>query len=306
VSTAGQLQIVFCGTGWLPIVEKIRARLPPGAAIRLRDPGRPVAEEVRDAEVIVPSNATVDAAVIAAARKLRLIQQSAAGYEMIDLAAARARGVPVCNAPGANAEAMAQAALYLMLALTRRVKGAAQSFARGLIGVPLGVELGGKVLGIVGLGRSGGALARAAAALGMEIVAVRSGSTPADFDALLRRADFVSLHCPLTDATRDLFDDAAFARMKPGTILINCARAAVVSRDAIERALASGRLGGAGLVTHWQEPWEPADPLYARDDVVALPHIAGSTEESFDRLADIVAGNVARLLRGEEPLHRVA
>lgn len=300
------MRLVFCGTGWLPIVDFIRARLPPGASLRVRDPTRPLPEELRDAEVIVPSNAVIDAAAIAAPRDLRLVQQSAAGYDLIDLAAARARGVPVCNAPGANADAVAELALLLVLALARRIRPAGRTFAEGRIGVPLGRELRGRVLGIVGLGRSGSALARRAEALGMEVVAVRSSSTRAELDALLARADVVSLHCPLSAATRGLLDDAAFARMKPGALLVNCARAAIVDRGALERALAAGRLGGVALDVHWSEPWDPADPLYAREEVLALPHLGSSTEEAFAALADIVADNVARIMRGEAPLHRVA
>jgi len=159
---------------------------------------------------------------------------------------------------------------------------------------------------VIGVGQSGGRLAAAARGLGMEVLSVRSTSGPAELATLLARADFVSVHCPLTPATRGLFDDAAFARMKPGAFLVNCARGAIVERTALERALASGRLGGFGADTYWEEPWDAADPLWARDDVVALPHIAGSSAEAFARNADIVAENVRRAMRGEELLHRVA
>jgi phosphoglycerate dehydrogenase-like enzyme len=193
-----------------------------------------------------------------------------------------------------------------MLSLARKLPEAERAFARASIGVPVGIELGGKVLGLVGRGQSGSALARIAAALGMEVVSVGSSSQPGALYDLLSRADVVSIHCPLTPKTRGLFDDQAFARMKPGAYLINCARGGIVDRGALERALESGRLGGVGLDVHWNEPWDPGDPLYAREDVVALPHIAGSTEEAFGRLADLVAGNIARVARGEPPLHRIA
>lgn len=299
------MQLVFCGTGWLSIVDAIRARLPSGATIRVRDMARALVDDVREANVLVPSNARLDAAVIATPPDLRLVQQSAVGYELIDLPAARRRGVPVCNAPGTNADSVAQAALLLILALARRLPVARRMLAEARIGVPLGVELSDKTLGIVGLGRSGSRLAGAARALGMSVVSVRSTSTPAEIESLLRVSDFVSIHCPLTPATRGLFDDAAFARMKPGARLVNCARAAIVDRAALQRALETGRLAGAGLDVHWDEPWDPRDPLFARDDVVALPHVAGSTEESFARIADVVAENVRRLMAGEPLLNRV-
>jgi phosphoglycerate dehydrogenase-like enzyme len=300
------VRVVFCGTGWFPIVEHIRRRLPAHATIEIRDFSRPLADAVSEADVVIPSNARLDDAAFRSAARLKLVQQTAVGVDGIDLDAARARGIPVCNSPAANAEAVAEAALLLMLALARRWPLARRSFEHGEIGVPLGRELAGKVLGVVGLGRSGARLAHAARALGMEVVSVRSGSGGDAFFHLLARADVVSIHCPLTPATRSLFDDAAFARMKPGALLVNTARGPIVDRGAVERALGSGHLGGVGLDVHWEEPWDPADPLYARDDVVALPHLAGSTEEAFARLAGLVAENLRRLEAGEELLHRIA
>jgi phosphoglycerate dehydrogenase-like enzyme len=296
--------VTFCGTGWLPIVDAIRERLPPGASIRVRDHGRPLATELVDTNVILPSNARIDAAAIAAPRDLRLIQQPAVGYEGIDLDAARGREVPVCNAPAANSAPMAETALFLLIAVAKRLPEAQRAFAARQIGVPVGTQLDGKTLGIIGLGRSGSRLATAATALGMNVHSVTSASGKAAFLALLGQADFVSIHCPLSPATRGLFDDEAFAAMKPGAFLVNCARGAIIDRAALERALP--RLGGVGIDTFWAEPWDPTDPLYTRDNVVTLPHLGGSTRESFARIADVVAGNIARVMRGEEPLFRVA
>ncbi|MDI3284202.1 2-hydroxyacid dehydrogenase [Polyangium sp. 15x6] len=300
------MHIVFCGTGWFPIVDAIRARLPLGVTLRSWDPGLPLAGQVEDADVLLPSNARLDADVIAAPRNLRLIQQPAVGTEGIDLAAARARGVPVCNAPGTNGQSVAEAALFLILALARRFPRASRAFAERSIGAPLGIELAGRTLGILGLGRSGAALARIAEALGMRILAARSTTSPEDVLDLAARADVISIHCPLTPKTRGLVGEAFLSRVKPGALLVNVARGPIVDRDALLHALETGRLGGAGLDVFWEEPWDPVDPLYRRDDVVVLPHVAGSTEEAFARIADIVAGNVHRLLRGEPLLHRIA
>jgi phosphoglycerate dehydrogenase-like enzyme len=115
----------------------------------------------------------------------------------------------------------------------------------------------------------------------------------------------VSLHGPLTDETRGLVDGAALAAMKPGAFLLNLARGAIIDRAALDAALARGHLGGVGLDVFWEEPWDPADPLFADPRVVVLPHVAGSTEESFGRIADIVVENVARIGRGEPLLHRL-
>jgi phosphoglycerate dehydrogenase-like enzyme len=289
------------------MVDCIRERLPADIAIRARDLSKPLADEVREADVLLPSNALIDAGVIAAAPRLALIQQPAVGIEAIDVEAARARQIPVCNAPGSNERSVAEAALLLMLALARRMPEAQRAFNEARIGEPIGVELGDKTLGIVGGGgRSGSRLAAAAAGLGMRVLSVGRASSREEILKLAEASDFVSLHCPLTPATRGLIDAEFLGRIKPGAMLINCARGAVVDQGALFDALASGRLGGAGLDVYWEEPWNPSDPLFQRDDVITLPHVAGSTRESFGRIADIVAGNIGRLRRGEPLLNRIA
>ena len=297
---------MFCGSGWRSFVDVLAARLPAGAEMSMWDRATPLEQAVAGVHVLLPSNAPIDASVVAAAKELRLIQQPAAGTDNIDLEAARARGVPVCSAPGASAHAVAEMALFLMLALSRRLPGAAAAFAAARIGEPIGRELRGRRLGIVGLGRSGTELARLAEALGMTVAAVTSRRTEAEWAELLHTADIVSLHCPLGPATRHLIDDRALDQMKPGALLVNCARGPIIDRAALERALDRGHLGGAGLDVFWDEPWDPADPLYRRPDVVATPHIGGSTEECLGRVAAIVATNIARITTGEELLHRVA
>jgi phosphoglycerate dehydrogenase-like enzyme len=300
------MRILFCGSGWLDIVDRIRAHLAPDDELRSWDRTRPLATAVDDIEVILPSNGRVDATVIAAAPRLRLIQQPAAGFEGIDIEAARARGIPVCNAPGANHVAVAECALLLILSLARRVPRAREAFARGVIGGPLGVELAGKTLGNVGLGRTGRALADRATALGLEVIGLTSTSTASERAAFWPRCHVISLHCPVTDATRGLIDAASIAAMRPGVLLVNLARGAIVARGALEAGLASGQLGGVGLDVYPEEPWDPEDPLYRHPGVVTLPHIAGSTVEAFDRIAEVVAENLRRLRAGDPLLHRVA
>lgn len=300
------MEIVFCGTGWGALVDVVRARLPPGWSIRSRSFARSLAEDIAGADVVLPSNAPFDRAAIFAAERLRLIQQPAVGYEGIDLDAARARGIPVCNAPGTNGQSVAEAALLLLLALARRVPGATNAFAERVIGAPVGVELSGRPLVVLGFGESGQRLGAAATALGMEVRGVRSADGRAGLLEAARGAGALSVHCPLTPATRGLVDREVLGALAPGAFVVNCARGPIVDRTALEDALASGHLGGAGLDVHWEEPWDPSEALYRRDDVVSLPHIAGSTSESFGRIADIVVDNVGRLARGEPLLHRVA
>jgi phosphoglycerate dehydrogenase-like enzyme len=300
------MRLLFCGSGWLPIVDHIAARLPDGSTIRVWDRAQPLVEVVRDVDVLLPSNAAITPDVIAAATKLRLIQQPAAGTERIDRAAAAARGIPLCNAPGTNHIAVAELALYLLLALARRAPVAARTFAAREIGVPIGIELCGRTLGIIGMGRTGNALAERARALGMNVLALRRGVAADDKQAFFTGCDAISIHCPLDESTRGIVGAEAFAALRPGALVVNVSRGGVIDRDALLAALATGKLGGVGLDVHWEEPPDPDDPLYANPHVVALPHVAGSTEEAFKRITDVVIENLARVVRGEPLLHRVA
>jgi phosphoglycerate dehydrogenase-like enzyme len=300
------VRLLFCGSGWPAFVDSLARRLPPGASVSIWERSIPLERALAEVDVRLPSNAPIGASALAAAPRLRLIQQPAAGVDAIDLAAAAARGLPVCNAPGANVASVAETALLLMLALARRLPLVPRALTAVTIGEPVGHELRGRQLGVIGLGRTGGELARIAAALGMSVASVGSRASPAEWDALLAGSDVISVHCPLSPATRGLLDDRAFARMKPGALLVNCARGPVIDRGALERALAAGRLGGVGLDVLWEEPWAPDDPLFRRPDVLVLPHIAGSTEEAFGRIADIAVDNLRRLTAGEPLLHRVA
>jgi phosphoglycerate dehydrogenase-like enzyme len=297
------VRVLFCGSGWRTYVDVLARAI--GTTVDIWDRAQPLERVAADYDVLLPSNGIISAGVIAAAERLMLIQQPAAGTENIDLAAARARGIPVCNAPGPSQTAVAELALFLMLALLRRLPEARAAFADARIGEPIGRELGGRRLGIVGMGKTGSALARLAEALGMTVAAVGSRRSEADWERFLRESDVVSLHCPLTDATRELMNDRAFSLMQPGALLINCARGAVVDRAALERALDT-HLGGAGLDVFWDEPWNPADPLYQRSNVVTMPHVGSSTEEAMTRIAAIVAGNIERIARGAPLLHRIA
>lgn len=298
------MEIVYAGSGWLDVIEAIRARLPEHTVVRA-DPSRPLVEQVAQAAVILPSNGRVDRAVVEAARQLLLIQQPAVGVDSIDLDAARARGIPVTNAPGTNPDSVAQAALLLILALARKWKVAQGVFAQGVIGAPLGLELTGATLGLVGRGQSAQRLVVAAEALGMVVRSVDSKSSEQELLDMLAASDVVSLHCPLTPRTRGLIGARALGTMRRGALLVNVARGPIIERAAVEQALARGHLGGLGLDVFWQEPWDPADPLWAHPDVLTLPHVGGTTHAAFGRIADIVADNVRRLERGEPLLHRV-
>ena len=258
------------------------------------------------------------AAMIDAAPKLRLIQKIGVGVNTIDLDAARARGIAVCNLPGTNARAVAELALALMLSTLRRLPSfdAATRAGRGWALPPamqdgLG-ELGGKTVGLVGYGAIPRALAPVLAALGCRVIyTARSPHEDAPdsyrmLDALLAEADIVSLHVPLDAATERMIDRAALARMKPGAILINTARGGLVDPAALADALGTGRLAAAGLDVFAVEPVDPADRLLTLPNVVLTPHIGWLTAETFARSFSIAAENCRRLVAGEALLHRVA
>jgi phosphoglycerate dehydrogenase-like enzyme len=140
----------------------------------------------------------------------------------------------------------------------------------------------------------------------MEVHALGRDASAEQRRAFFAACDAISIHCPLDATTRGLVGADAFAAMRPGAFVINVARGGVIDRDALIAALAADRLGGVGLDVHWEEPADPADPLYADPRVVALPHVAGSTEEAFTRIADVVIANLARLTAGQPLQHRVA
>lgn len=295
------MRVVYCSSGWSGFFDALAARLPEWATLRRLERGRPLVEALADAQVILPSNCRIDGATMRALPQLRLIQQPAVGVDGIDLETAAALGIPVCNSTGINGQSVAETALLLMLMLARRVPESRRAFAAAEIGSPIGTDLFGKVLGIIGSGNSGSRLRAIAEGLGMSVLTVSSRSSDEEWQRLYAESDFVSVHCPLSTKTDGLLSSAAFARMKRGVYLINCARGPILDRDALEQALDAGTVGGVGLDTFWREPWDPTEPLFQRDNVVTLPHIGGSSAESFARLADHIGENLRRL-REAEPL----
>ncbi len=253
-----------------------------------------------------------------AAPKLRLIQKMGAGVDTIDLAAARERGIPVCNLPGTNAQAVAEHALALMLAILRKIPqfdretraGKGWSWPKERQ-AELG-EIHSKTVGLVGYGATASRLAPVLSVLGAEVIywsrreVADAKARFVSLDELIARSDIVSLHVPLNDTTRNLIDAGRLARMKRGAILINTARGGLVEPVALLSALKSGQLAGAGLDTHVVEPIEADNPLLALDTVVLAPHIAWLTLQTFERSFDLMAENCRRLAAGKELLYRVA
>ena len=253
--------------------------------------------------------------MIAAAPRLRLIQKIGVGVNTIDLDAAKARGIPVCNLSGTNSRAVAELTLALMLAVVRRLPRFDASLRQGVwtdLALQDGVgELGGKTVGLIGYGSIPRMLAPILAAMGCEVIyTARNEARNAvgrfvPLVSLLEQSDIISLHVPLTPATEAMIDWAALKRMKPGAILINTARGGIVDQAALIDALRSGHLGGAGLDVFAEEPVPPGEDLLRIDNVVLTPHIGWLTTGTFDRSIAQAAENCRRVAVGEPLLHRV-
>jgi phosphoglycerate dehydrogenase-like enzyme len=257
----------------------------------------------------------VTPALLAAAPRLRLVQKLGVGVNTIALEAARAAGVAVCNAPGTNARAVAELTLMLMLAALRRAAQLQARLRAGHWAVPGPVqeqlgELGGRTVGLVGFGAVPALLAPWLAAMGARVVHHTRTPRPGPFEhlpleALLERSDIVSLHLPLTPQTEGLLDERAFARMKPGAVLVNTARGGLVDEAALLRALHSGRLRAAGLDVYATEPLPADHPLLALEQVVATPHTAWMTPETLQRCLAVALDNACAVRDGRGLAHRV-
>lgn len=263
-----------------------------------------------DARAVITRNLGFSAAMMDAAPDLRVVSSHGTGVDAIDVAAARARGIVVTNTAGTNARSVAEHTIALMLACARRVVEADAAVRSGRFDLRetlASTEVCGRTLGIVGWGHIGSAVARLAAALGMEILvhsrrdlggelALISGARQACLQDLLAGSDVVSLHAVPGSGVR--IDAEALSRMRPGAILINTARGALVDEDALVAALRSGRLAGAGLDVFTREPPAPDGPLLRAPRIVLTPHVGGSSREALERTAVAAARNVVRVLRG--------
>jgi D-3-phosphoglycerate dehydrogenase len=264
----------------------------------------PITEEIKDADALIVRSATkVNQDLLARASKLRVVGRAGVGVDNVDLPAATARGVVVMNTPGGNAVSVAEHTFGLMLALARRLPQADSSMKKGVWEKKklTGSELRGKALGLVGLGRVGAEVARLAQAFGMTVLAYDpyvSASWAEEqrvklipLEELLRSSDFVSLHASLTPATRHLINSRTLATVKPGARIINCARGELLNEADLLVALIDGRVAGAGLDVFESEP--PKDQsLTGHPNVVASPHIAGSTEEAQELVGIRIAEQV--------------
>jgi phosphoglycerate dehydrogenase-like enzyme len=315
---APRLRILFCGEGFTESRRRL-APLVPGHEITTCPAGR-TADFLAGVDIVVPYVSKIDASIVGHGT-FGLVQQFGVGLDAVDVGAATDAGVWVARVPSrgtGNAESVAEHALLLTLALSRRLPQAQAALAAGIVGDPPGVALLGKTACIVGLGDIGSALAARLRACGMRLIAVRRRPEQSGVAALgvervygpdglheaLAQADYVVLCVNYDAASHHLIDRAAFAAMKPGAYVVNIARGGLVDPDALLEALDSGRVAGAGLDVFWSEPPDPTHRIFAHN-VIATPHVAGVTDASYDGIAHAVAANIVRYADGEAPLFAV-
>ena len=285
----------------------------PGIVIHERTPQADVPGRIAGFEAVLANKSVIDGAAIRANPSLKLVALTATGVDNVDLAAARESGVAVCNLRGYCTASVAQHVFALLLALTHRVADYQALVANGrwqeagqfsVFPYPIR-ELHNRVLGIVGYGTLGKAVATIARAFGMRVEIVnRPGTATAegrrDLDDLLPELDVLSLHCPLTEATRGLIGRDRLARMKPDAVLINTARGALVDARALADALKDKKLGGAGIDVLEREPPPPGHPLLdpSIPNLIVTPHVAWAAREARQRCLDELALNVLSFLSG--------
>ena len=272
--------------------------------------------DIRDCDALIVRTARITRQIFDAAPKLKILARHGAGYDGVDLAAAREHGVLVCTAGGANAISVAELTIFYMLYCSRNFKKVQnlylQDYRQAKMGVPK-TELEGKTLGLVGLGNIGKLVAQKAA-LGFDMTVLaydpfaKGAGLPdyirmvEDRDEIFKRSDYVSLHVPATTETVHSVSDREFGLMKPTAYLINAARGSIVDEAALYRALQEEKIAGAGLDVLEQEPIDPSNPLVAMDNVLTAPHIGGATKEASSRSSVACAQAIDDFFSGRTPI----
>ena len=285
-----------------------------------KDDPEEIIRRIGGAEIVFTNKTPLTAQIIARCPQIRYVGLLSTGYNIADIDAARRRGIPVTNIPSYGTDAVAQAAMALLLEITNQVGRHAAAVRQGrwsacedfcFWDTPL-MELSGKTMGVIGFGRIGQAMGRIARAFGMEVLA--AGSRPTEqgqaiaryvsLDELYARADVISLHCPLFPQTERMINEHSIAKMKDGVILLNTGRGQLICEDALAQALRSGKVRAAGLDVLSQEPPAADNPLLTAPNCFITPHIAWAARESRQRLMDTAVDNLRQFLNGT-PVHVV-
>ncbi|HEV8306772.1 MAG TPA: 2-hydroxyacid dehydrogenase [Methylomirabilota bacterium] len=301
----------------------LREETPPGIALLLleSDDRAEARAKLARAEFLLIADWALTAADLEGAPRLRLVQHQGVGYERIDTGALAARKIPLCLCPAGTATGVGEHTLLLILALLKKVVVAHDALREGRW-LQWGLrtetrDLEGKTLGLIGFGRTGRATARRARGFDVRLIAhdpyitltpaerAEFGVELVERDRLLREADIVCCHVPLTDETRHLINRETLALMKPSAYLVNVSRGGVVDQDALVTALRARRIAGAGLDVFSPEPLPPGHPLTTLDNVVLTPHIAAGTLDAFRAKMRFAFANIRRFAQGEPPLEQV-
>jgi len=306
------MKILFCGEFFAKGPEMLKG-LMPDEEIR-NCPTDKARELGLDVDVLIPLMHRLEPELIEGT-KARMIHQWGVGLEGVDIPAATARGIAVCNVPAdasPNADSTAEHVVFLMLGVARRIHECQAAFEQGVWGGPMGEALFGTRALIVGLGRVGRAVAKRLIAMGMEVEAIRRTpqpetdkelgaarvGRPSDLLEMAAEADFVISTALLNEDTRGLFNREMFEVMKPSAFVINASRGPVVNEDELVDALQKGKVAGAGLDVFTREPLDPASPLLKMENVFATPHVGGVTRQNWDGVGRVVADNITRLKAG--------
>lgn len=277
-------------------------------------------ETLKGVDVLIPTMTTVTQDTLKGCNQLKLIQQCGSGLELVDIDAAVAHGIRVANVPtdiSGNADSVAEVGIYMMIGLSRNMHAMAKSLSEKKMGFPQGRALFGRTVGLVGLGGIAQALIRRLKTFDVKLMGVKRHDpqkarqqldlawvgTPDELDVLLQQSDFVILCLPVTAKSKGIMNRHTFKQMKKDAFLINLSRGGLVDRQDLEDALAMGEIAGAGLDVFWEEPPDPDDPVFSHN-VLATPHIGGSTDNAMKGIVAQVAANIRRVAENREPLNQ--
>lgn len=304
---------------WGGMIQQFRQTLPD---VEFIASAGHAAESLAGYDVLIPGMAQIGDKLLQTADRLKLIQQAGAGLESVDINSAKALGIQVANVPSdcsGNADSVAELGIWMMIGLARRARELPDMIATRQLGLPVGLGLSGKTVGLVGMGGIGKALAKRLSPFGVRLMGVKRTADAAfakahqldwlgnmsQLPVLLSEADFVVLSLPDNRETQNIIDETALARMKAGSFLINLGRGGLIEKAALLGALEAGHLAGAGLDVFWQEPPDPQERLFALN-VIATPHVGGVTDNSLAGNVQGVCENLRRLRDGETILNRWA
>ncbi|MBE9547352.1 MAG: lactate dehydrogenase [Proteobacteria bacterium] len=312
------MNILFAASenSWGGFFDLIRSELPQH---HFEATGRFQIDNLKGFDVLIPTMSAVTEELLNTGDRLKLIQQCGAGLEMVDIEASRKRNIWVANVPtdiSGNADSVAELGIYMMIGLSRDIRGMAQSMRNGKMGEPQGRALNGKKVGIIGLGGIGKALVKKLRPFGVRISGIKRYNTdkakkeldlewvgkPEDINRLLEMSDYVILCLPCTPESTHIINRDSISHMKSNAFLINLSRGGLVEKEALEKALSSGRIAGAGLDVFWEEPPDPDDSIF-NYNVIATPHIAGSTDVSMNGIVKVISENIRRLEKNQTPLY---